>query len=66
MWVPEESNAQPGGELVPGAPRSWWGPGSPLGLGAVRNWVGGGPTVCARSDFMQGGIREIRSRINLF
>lgn len=64
--MPEESNAQPGGELVPGAPCSSWGLGSPLGLGAVRNWVGGGPTVCARSRFVQGGIGEICSRINLF
>lgn len=61
-----EQCAAPGASWCQEPPRNSWGPGSPLGLGAMRNWVGGGPTVCARSRFVQGGIGEIRSRINLF
>lgn len=64
--MPEESNAQLRCELLPGAPCSSRELGSPLGLGAVRNWVGRGPAACARSRYTQGGVREIRSRINLF
>lgn len=46
VWVPEESNAQPGGELVLGAPCSWWGPGSPGG-GDDEKLGGGRPhSVC--------------------